>query len=93
MNKLRWTVLFVAVFILGVLLSYLGMIPVVALLGVIVALLILLADYEKATIIVALFTVVEFVLRDVIAYGLIASVWDEVALLLCFGLWLYKWFA
>lgn len=92
MNKLRWTVLFVAVFILGVLLSYLGMIPVVALLGVIVALLILLADYEKATIIVALFTVVEFVLRDVIAYGLIASVWDEVALLLCFGLWLYKWF-
>ncbi len=92
MSKLRWTVLFAAVFILGVLLSYIGMIPVVALLAVIAGLLILLVDYEKATIIVALFTVIEFILRDVIAQPLIASIWDEAALLLCFGLWLYKWF-
>jgi len=91
MKKLHWMFLFAGIFILGVLLSYLGMLPVTALIVCGAAVIILFADYEKATIIVAMFTVFEFILRTLIRHPLISSIWDEVALLLCFGLWFYKW--
>ncbi|NLM11203.1 MAG: O-antigen polymerase [Clostridiaceae bacterium] len=91
MNKLYLIALFAGIFILGILSSYLGMLPVAAVIACIVAVIMLLADYQKATIIVALFTVFEFVLRTLIGHPLISSIWDEVALLFCFGIWIYKW--
>lgn len=92
MKKLHWILLFTAIFILGVLSSYLGMVPVAAVIACGVCAVIFFTDYEKATIIVAMFTVFEFILRTVIKFPLISSIWDEVALILCFGLWIYKWF-
>lgn len=91
MNKLRWLILFAGIFMAGFLSSYMGMLPVMAVIAGIVAIIILFVDYEKATIIVALYTVFEFILRSVIAHPLISSIWDEAALLLCFVIWLYKW--
>lgn len=93
MKRWYWTVLFSVIFVLGILSSYLGMLPVTAVLVCGTAAIMFFADYEKATIIVALFTVFEFVLRTLIGHPLISSIWDEVALLLCFGIWFYKWFA
>ena len=93
MNRFRWIVLFAGVFISGVALSYLGALPVVAIIACMVAAIILFVDYEKATIIVALYTVFEFILRNVIAHPVVSSIWDEAALLLCFGIWIYKWFS
>jgi len=92
MSKLQWIILFAGIFILGILSSYLGMLPVAAVIACIVAVIMLLVDYQKATIIIALFTVIEFVLRTLIGHPLISSIWDEVALLMCFGIWFYKWF-
>lgn len=92
MNRLQWIFLFAGIFILGIASSYLGMLPVAAVIACIVAVIMLLVDYEKATIIVSLFTVIEFVLRTLTGHPLISSIWDEVALLACFGIWLYKWF-
>lgn len=92
MNKLYLALLFAVILILGVLSSYLGMLPVAAVIVCAAAVIMLFADYQKATIIVALFTVFEFVLRTLIGHPLISSIWDELALLLCFGIWFYKWF-
>jgi len=116
MNKAKWIVIFIAALVLGALSSLLGAIPLIAAVAVVVAVAVLLLDYEKSTIIVALFTVFEFLLRSVIAQPpfrflllftknaysfvqrsaetqpFIATVWDELALLLCFAVWLYKWF-
>jgi hypothetical protein len=116
MNKIRNIAVFTGVFILGILSSYLGLIPTVAAITLAVALVIILLDYEKATLIVALYTVFEFILRSLVGrsaeqilsmfsrrayYDFIlkaiesptvfSSYWDELALLLCFGVWFYKW--
>jgi O-antigen ligase len=91
MNKQKWILLFSVIFILGVLSSVLSVIPLMAAILAIAAVVLLLVDYEKATIIVALFTVFEFILRSVVKHPLLASVWDELALVLCFGIWIYKW--
>lgn len=116
MKKLKNIAVFAIVFILGIFAAYLGMLPTIAAITLIVALVILLSDYERATLIVALYTVFEFVLRSVIArpvsqilsmFGrrvyfdfiskaiesptVFSSYWDELALLLCFGIWFYKW--
>jgi len=85
-------ILFAGIFVLGILASYLGMLPVVAVIACGVAVYVIFADYQKATIIVALFTVFEFVLRTLIGHPLISSIWDELAMLFCFGIWFYKWF-
>lgn len=91
MNKVRWILLFTGILLLGILSSQLSVIPVMAVLAVIIAAVILFMDYEKATLIVALYTVFEYVLRQVIQHELLSSVWDELALLACFGIWFYKW--
>jgi len=115
MNKAKWIVLFTAALVLGVLSSLLGALSLIAAVAVAVALSVLFLDYEKSTIIVALFTVFEFLLRSVIAQPqfrfllmftkdaysfvqrsaatqpVLATLWDELALLLCFAVWLYKW--
>lgn len=91
MKKWHWTVLFAAIFVTGIFSSYLGMVPVLAVIACIAAVIILFSDYEKATVIVALYTVFDFVLRSVADIHLISSIWDEAALLLCFGIWVYKW--
>lgn len=67
MKKLKNIAVFAIVFILGIFAAYLGMLPTIAAITLIVALVILLSDYERATLIVALYTVFEFVLRSVIA--------------------------
>ena len=91
MSKVQWMFLFAGIFVVGILLSYLGMLPVMTLIACGAAVIMLFVDYEKATIIVAMFTVFEFILRTLIGHPLISSIWDEAALLLCFGIWFYKW--
>lgn len=92
MNKAKAVFVFIGVLILGLTASWVGMLPVIALIVITVAIAILFLDYEKATIIVALYTVFDFFLRYIISHPILSSLWDEAALLLCAAVWLYKWF-
>lgn len=67
MNKVKWILLFAGILLLGVLASAMSVVPLVAVITVMVAAVILFLDYEKATLVVALYTVFEFLLRSVIA--------------------------
>ena len=60
MNKAKAVFVFIGVLILGLTASWVGMLPVIALIVITVAIAILFLDYEKATIIVALYTVFDF---------------------------------
>ncbi len=114
MNKMKITALIMGALVLGLLVSKAGLLPLVAVITAVVAVAVLFLDYEKATLIVALYTVFEFLLRTVLARPLsqilslfgrrayfefvtgsspmiLSSYWDELALLLCFGIWFYKW--
>ncbi|NLG89507.1 MAG: O-antigen polymerase [Clostridiaceae bacterium] len=91
MNNTKAVFFLTGVLILGLAASWAGMLPVLALIVVAVAVAVLFLDYEKATIIVALYTVFDFFLRSVISHPVLSSLWDEAALLLCVAVWLYKW--
>jgi len=91
MNKIKAVFLFTGVLILGLAASWVGMLPVMALIVIAAVISILFLDYEKATLIVALYTVFDFFLRSVIDHPFLSSFWDEAALLLCAAVWLYKW--
>ena len=66
MKKFKNIAVFAGICILGILSSYLGLMPTVAAITLVVALVIVFTDYEKATLIVALYTVFEFLLRSVV---------------------------
>jgi hypothetical protein len=66
MNKIKAVFLFTGVLILGLAASWVGMLPVMALIVIAAVISILFLDYEKATLIVALYTVFDFFLRSVI---------------------------
>jgi O-antigen ligase len=66
MNKVQWILIFTGILLLGILASSLSVVPILALITVAVAVVILFLDYEKATLVVALYTVFEFLLRSVI---------------------------
>ena len=64
MNKVKWMLLFAAILLLGVLASALSVVPLLAVITLAVAAAILLMDYEKATLVAALYTAIEFLLRQ-----------------------------
>jgi O-antigen ligase len=66
MNKVKWIILFTGILLLGVLASSLSVVPLLAAITLAVAAAILLMDYEKATLVVALYTALEFLLRSVL---------------------------
>jgi O-antigen ligase len=66
MNKVKWMILFAAILLLGVLASWLSVVPLLAVVTLAVAAAILLMDYEKATLVAALYTAFEFILRQVL---------------------------
>jgi O-antigen ligase len=66
MNKVKWMILFAAILLLGFLASWLSVVPLLAIITLAVAAAILLMDYEKATLVVALYTAFEFLLRQVL---------------------------
>lgn len=65
MNKVKWILLFSGILILGVLASSISVVPLLAVMGLVVAAVILFMDYEKSTLVVALYTAIEFLLRSV----------------------------
>lgn len=66
MNNVKWMLLFTAILLLGVLASALSVVPLLAVITISVAAAMLLMDYEKATLVVALYTAIEFLLRQVL---------------------------
>lgn len=54
--------------------------------------LILLADYEKATWLIGIYLVIDYVIRKFAPIPLLASSWDELFFVFCIGLWFVKWF-
>ena len=59
MNKVKWILLFTAILLLGVLASGQSVKPLLAVITLAVAAAGMLMDYEKATLIVALYTAFE----------------------------------
>lgn len=66
MKHFKNIAIFGGIFVIGILSSYLGLMPTIAAITLIVGLVIIFTDYEKATLIVALYTAFEFILRSVI---------------------------
>ncbi|NLY17921.1 MAG: O-antigen polymerase [Clostridiaceae bacterium] len=66
MKAFKNIAVFGGIFVSGILSSYLGLMPTVAVITLVVGLVIIFTDYEKATLIAALYTAFEFVLRSVI---------------------------
>jgi len=66
MSKVKWILLFTAILLVGVLASTLSVVPLLAVVTLAVAAAVLVMDYEKATLLVALYTAVEFLLRQVL---------------------------
>lgn len=65
MNKVKWILLFSGILLLGFLASALSAVPLLAVMTLVVAAVILFMDYEKATLVVALYTAIEFLFRSV----------------------------
>jgi len=61
-----------------------------ALLAVIVAAVLILKDYERSIYVLAFYVFIDYILRDMLKINLLASYWDELLLIVCFGLWVYK---
>lgn len=57
-----------------------------------VMLLIILIDFETVTYITALYVFIDYVFRNYIGSATIAGHWDELLIILCIGMWFYKWF-
>lgn len=66
MNKVKWIILFAVILLLGILASALSVVPLLAVVTLAVAAAILVMDYEKATLVAALYTAIEFLLRQVL---------------------------
>ena len=66
MNKVKWILLFTAILLLGFLASALSVVQLLAVITLAVAAAVLFMDYEKATLVVALYTAFEFLLRQVL---------------------------
>ena len=64
MKAFKNIAVFGGIFVSGILSSYLGLMPTVAVITLVVGLVIIFTDYEKATLIAALYTAFEFVLRS-----------------------------
>ncbi len=62
----------------------------VALLAFIVAAYLILKDYERSIYLLAFYVFIDYILRDMLKINMLASYWDELLLILCFGLWVYK---
>lgn len=62
----------------------------VALLAFIVAAVFILKDYERSIYILAFYVFIDYILRDMLQINILASYWDELLMVLCFGLWVYK---
>lgn len=61
-----------------------------ALIIFVVAAVLILKDYERSIYILAFYVFIDYVLRDMLMINLLASYWDELLMILCFGLWVYK---
>lgn len=66
MRSFKKIAVFGVIFVLGILSSYLGLMPTIAAITLVVGVIIVFTDYEKATLIAALYTAFEFILRSVI---------------------------
>ncbi len=78
-------------FILGMVGAFTSIKLPLALVAAVVFLSIILLDYQKATYIVALYTVIDYFLRKVFQSGMLSGNWDELFFILCVCLWVYKW--
>jgi len=50
----------------------------------------ILKDYERSIYFLAFYAFIDFILRDLLKIEILASYWDELLLVVCFGLWIYK---
>jgi O-antigen ligase len=78
--------------LLGVLGAAISIKIVLALAAGVLLLALILLDYQRATYLVALFLVLDYVFRQVVGVAILASIWDDLLLICCFALWVYKWF-
>lgn len=92
MRKNNLFLLFVVVFaglsagLLGATDNFLAMLAVIALVTAVYA---VMSSYERATYVLGAYALIDFIMRNYLVS--IASIWDELLLILLFLLWFYKW--
>lgn len=53
----------------------------------------IILDFEKATYLVALYSIIDYALRKAISISILSSTWDELFFVFCMLVWFYKWLA
>jgi hypothetical protein len=91
MRKYLYISIAVLCFLAGAVGAYTGIKLLAAAILLICAAVYLLLDYEKATYILALYSVIDFVVRDLLSLPLLSSIWDELLFIGFVLLWIWKW--
>lgn len=50
----------------------------------------ILKNYERSIYVLAFYAFIDYVLRDLLKIQILAGYWDELLMIVCFGLWIYK---
>ncbi len=91
MKKYLYTSISILFFIAGAAGAFTGIKFMAALIILALFALYLLVDYEKATYILALYSILDYAFRNLIPVQLLASVWDELLFIGFVLLWVWKW--
>lgn len=55
-----------------------------------IAAIFIFKNYERSIYVLAFYAFIDYILRDLLKIQLLAGYWDELLLIVCFGLWIYK---
>lgn len=76
--------------LLGGIAGFFSLSMAAALVVAVLAAIFVLKDYERSIYFLAFYAFIDFVLRDLLQIQILAGYWDELLLVVCFGLWIYK---
>ncbi len=92
MQRYLYLILIILGTSLGILAAYSSINFMLSFLFMLIFVLILILDYQKATFIIGFYAVIDFVLRNIVNNSFVSSNWDEILFIACVGLWFVKWF-
>jgi len=91
MKKYLYATISILFFIAGAAGAFTGIKLMASVIILAFALIYLLIDYEKATYVLALYLILDYAFRNLIAVPLLAGIWDELLFMAFVLLWVWKW--
>ncbi len=90
-KKVLYILIGLAGLLLGTVSAFIPLELFIALAGGIVFVVFLLKDYQRVTYVAALYPILYHITNNVLKISFLAGAWDELLLIFCIMVWVYKW--